>query len=229
MVLQANLERDGFAILRDAVSDSQRQALLPLVADPTLADVTHRSGQPFASRALLLRQPRLCEALTAAGLNSLASRALGVAAFPIDALFFDKHPKANWAVPAHQDRMFPIRETKAVKCFTRSGVTYGQPSAATLATLVALRLHFDAANESSGALGLLPGSHRRGLLSDDELRGLPLHEFQVGASAPGDVLFMRPLTVHRSSPLVGSAQRRVLHVVYASGEPDGELRWSSSA
>jgi hypothetical protein len=35
----------------------------------------------------------------------------------------------------------------------------------------------------------------------------------------GDVLILRPLLLHRSSPSQGAGQRRVLHVVYGAQEP----------
>jgi len=47
---------------------------------------------------------------------------------------------------------------------------------------------------------------------------VPLERYIACRAAPGDVLILRPLLLHRSSPSRGEGRRRVLHVVYATKE-----------
>jgi hypothetical protein len=186
--------------------------------------VMHRSGIAFAARGLLATVPELPAALQESGVTALASTALGAAAHPIDAIFFDKHLGANWAVPGHQDRLFPVA-SGSHGSRVRGGVAYGEPDGETLARLVAMRIHFDPTDDDSGALCVVPGSHHRGVLTGEDLRNVTLTEFVACPAAAGDILIMRPLLIHRSSPSRGERRRRVLHVVYAPTQPSVSLRW----
>jgi hypothetical protein len=52
-------------------------------------------------------------------------------------------------------------------------------------------------------------------------------QFTMVDANPGDVLVMRPLTVHRSPSGSAPAHRRVLHVVYGDANLARELGWES--
>ena len=108
----------------------------------------------------------------------------------------------------------------------RGHVPYFQPSARVLATLLALRIHFDECGEDSGGLRLVPGSHHIGLIGDRALGEIGLERYESCAASAGDVLLMRPLVLHRSGPC-RAPRRRVLHVVYAGGQPQEGFRWRS--
>lgn len=162
------------------------------------------------------------------GLTALASRLLGHRAFPIDAMFFDKHAGANWTVPGHQDRLFPVSDDSSGKRRTRDGIAYAEPDRDTLADLLALRIHFDATDADTGALQVVPASHRNGVLTTAQILEVPVQRYVPCPAGPGDVLAMKPLLLHRSSPSKGTAQRRVLHVVYATRDPADGIRWRRS-
>ena len=98
-----------------------------------------------------------------------------------------------------------------------------------LANLLALRLHFDASDANTGALCVVPASHSNKVLSSAQVRAIPLQRNVPCPGVPGDVLAMRPLLLHRSSPTNAHAPRRVLHVVYATSAPRGGMRWRPSA
>jgi ectoine hydroxylase-related dioxygenase (phytanoyl-CoA dioxygenase family) len=100
----------------------------------------------------------------------------------------------------------------------RDGVAYAELDAETLTGLVALRIHFDPADGDTGALCVVPGSHVNGVMTNGEILDVPLERYVPCAAAAGDVLILRPLLLHRSSPSRGDGQRRVLHVVYATDE-----------
>jgi ectoine hydroxylase-related dioxygenase (phytanoyl-CoA dioxygenase family) len=165
--------------------------------------------------------------LHACGIDALAASFLGTGAFPVDATYFDKQSTANWAVPVHQDRILPVHPDTKRPLRRAKGVAVSEPSPSTLAQLLALRIHFDPTDGDTGALFVLPGSHRAGVLTPDQIKELPLQSFVPCVAAVGDVILMRPLLLHRSPPSKGPGQRRVLHVVYAAREPDDGLRWAS--
>ena len=108
---------------------------------------------------------------------------------------------------------------------TKAGTIHAEPPVEVLAGLVALRIHFDDAPADNGALAVVLGSHLGGKLRDADLAALRPDQFVQVEVAAGDVLLIKPLIVHRSSPAVSPSHRRVLHVVYASREPGRELRW----
>jgi ectoine hydroxylase-related dioxygenase (phytanoyl-CoA dioxygenase family) len=176
--------------------------------------VHHRVGGAFAARGLLQKVPELGRQLEAFGIDALASALLGERAVPIDAMFFDKHARANWTVPGHQDRIVAVPNAAQRKHRIRDGVVYAELDARTLAGLLALRIHFDPTDGDIGALCVVPGSHRSGVMTNEQILKVPLDRYVPCAAGAGDVLVLRPLLLHRSSPSRGDGQLRVLHVVY---------------
>jgi ectoine hydroxylase-related dioxygenase (phytanoyl-CoA dioxygenase family) len=212
---QEELDRFGFAVERNAVDESWRGRLLALLGSGVGAgEVRHRSGEVFAARGLLSHRPALRAALDASGLTELAATHLGDDAVAIDALFFDKRSAVNWTVPGHQDRSMPLGGASGAVRRIKNGVAYSEPPFDVLASLLALRLHFDDCDLATGALGVVPGTHRE-LVPEREIAVMTLDRYQPCAARAGDVMLMKPLLLHRSSPSTSSRPRRVLHVVYA--------------
>lgn len=225
-VARERLAAQGFFLMTACVAPRQCSRLVELLEPSTLVGrSTRASGATFAARGLLWTLPGLRALLRDCGLDSIAATILGRPSFPVDALYFDKPLGANWAVPAHQDRVFPVAPSDSPRARVRHGSYYADLDDSALSELLILRLHFDPATTETGALQLAPGSHQRGIISEDELRATAPNAFITCIAAPGDVLLMRPLAVHRSSPATIPRQRRVLHVVYAYRNPSDELRW----
>lgn len=164
-----------------------------------------------------------------ARLVEIARRWLGTEARPYRATLFDKSPKANWLVTWHQDTALPVRQRAEVPGWgpwsIKAGVLYAQAPAKALEGIVALRLHVDDSHSENGPLRVLPGTHQRGVLSDQEIqdlaRSVSPHECVVGR---GGVIAMRPLLVHASSKSISDMPRRVVHIEYArSFQQEGGL------
>jgi hypothetical protein len=217
--LSAELETAGFTLARNSVNAESRDLLLRLTT-PAVGSgaVHHRDGGAFAARGLLRKLSELGRLLEACGIDALASAVLGDRAVPLDATFFDKHAHANWTVPGHQDRIVAVASTTARKHRLRDGIAYAELDAKTLARLVALRIHFDPTDGETGALCVVPGSHLDGVMPSGQISNVPLDQYVPCAAGAGDVLILRPLLLHRSSPSRGEGQRRVLHVVYGTQE-----------
>lgn len=96
---------------------AESRELLLRLTTPALGAgaVHHRSGGAFAARGLLSKVSELRQLLQACGIDALASTVLGDRAVPLDAIFFDKHARANWTVPGHQDRIVAVAATTARK------------------------------------------------------------------------------------------------------------------
>jgi ectoine hydroxylase-related dioxygenase (phytanoyl-CoA dioxygenase family) len=158
---------------------------------------------------------------------SLAQKILGASAFPFRATLFDKSPDSNWLITWHQDTALPLAEKHETPRWgpwsVKDDVTYAHAPASALEQVVALRLHLDDSTHENGPLRVLPGTHRMGVLSDEQV------EREVASRKPveclvnkGGVVAMRPLIIHASSKSQLPAPRRVLHVEYAKGRDIGD-------
>ncbi len=80
-----------------------------------------------------------------------------------------------------------------------------------------LRIHLDDSTERNGPLRVLPGSHERGVMTDEDIERLVPQTSPVECVVQrGGVLAMRPLLVHSSSKSHDDSPRRVLHIEYAA-------------
>jgi ectoine hydroxylase-related dioxygenase (phytanoyl-CoA dioxygenase family) len=105
----------------------------------------------------------------------------------------------------------------------KEAVNYAHAPREALEQVVALRLHLDDSNENNGPLRVLPGTHRGGVLTDDEVHRLAEGITAVEClAAQGGVVIMRPLVIHASSKATSKQPRRVLHIEYAATEKIAE-------
>ena len=148
----------------------------------------------------------------------------------VQCTLFNKTPSANWLVALHQDRSVPVRvkvnSYGLVGWSQKEGAIFVQPTVALLQQLTAVRVHIDPCPAESGALRVVPGSHRMGVLStaeaDQARRESPE---QVVPVSRGGALLMKPLLLHASSKAAVSIQRRVLHFVFGAPVPPSGLAW----
>lgn len=154
-------------------------------------------------------------------LRELARDVLGTGVVPFRATLFDKSRAANWLVVWHQDTALPLERRHELPGWgpwsSKAGVVYAHAPAWALERVVALRLSLTDSTPTNGSLRVLPGSHRNGVLGDDEIaRLVAAGEPHLAVVPAGSVLVMRPLLVHASSKSESGAPRRVLHIEYAS-------------
>jgi ectoine hydroxylase-related dioxygenase (phytanoyl-CoA dioxygenase family) len=108
----------------------------------------------------------------------------------------------------------------------KEGSLFVQAPVAVLEQLVAVRLHLDDCSAVDGPLRVLPGSHRLGLLADEEASRLRAQSTEIVCEArQGDALLLRPLLLHASSKANGHSLRRVLHFLFGPPELPQGLRW----
>lgn len=148
----------------------------------------------------------------------------------VRAIYFDKSPAVNWLVPWHQDLTIAVREKIEVSGYgpwsIKEGIPHVQPPTEILKAMVTLRIHLDDADETNGALRVLPGTHRRGKLNPAEIATIREEVTEVLCVATqGDAYLMRPLLLHASSRSTSDRQRRVLHFEYAGCDLPRELEW----
>ena len=131
----------------------------------------------------------------------------------------------------HQDRTATLNrrvEMTGWGPWTRKdGVHHVQPPQAVLDRMVTIRLHVDDADEEGGCLYVIPGSHRLGILNQDEIdRAARASTPLACAVAAGDAVIMRPLVLHSSRQSRRLANRRVVHLEYSSYELPPGISWA---
>ncbi|MFN3651795.1 MAG: phytanoyl-CoA dioxygenase family protein [Armatimonadota bacterium] len=230
-----SLNRVGAVVISGVLNAAQVRELLAVVDGLEAAPaVRRRAGETYAVRDLLARAPAVRELGESPAVRALVEPLLGPDALLVRAILFDKRPGANWTVAWHQDRTIEVQERREVPGFgpwtVKAGVQHVQPPAEVLERMLAVRLHLSDCPPGNGALRVLPGSHRHGLLSQAEIR-----EWAAGGESlplparAGDALLMRPLVLHASSPAVTATRRPVIHLEYAAGPLPGGLRWRVGA
>jgi hypothetical protein len=225
--LQVELDTNGFAIRRKVASESKAIQIRELFEQ---TKATHqRRGAVFANRSAL-DIPAVQETATSTWARELVEPVLGMDAFAVRAIFFDKVDGANWSVPWHQDVTIAVKERAEVEGYgpwsSKEGSPHVQPPPAVLENMLSLRLHLDPCGADNGALRVIPGSHLSGKTPGEQIENLAKEKASITCECEvGDALLMRPLLLHASSPSVRPGHRRVLHIDYAVGELAAPLDW----
>ncbi len=88
----------------------------------------------------------------------------------------------------------------------------------------------DSCKEDNGAIKFIPGSHQKGILDTEEIAALrESGAAKICAAELGDIIMMRPLTVHSSSQSQRPEHRRVLHIEYTGSELPNGLKWAEGS
>jgi len=209
-----SVANDGYTIVPQVVTAEDSRRLLSdlekLTSQRTRAGVRHLLSNPsvagFASNLRML---------------GIARSVLGADAFPFKATLFDKSSDANWLITWHQDTAVPLRHKHEMPGWgpwsTKEGIIYAHAPASALERVIALRLHLDDSDPENGPLRIIPGSHRRGVLSDQQVETIVgKAEHVTCLIKQGGVIVMRPLIIHASSKSHSDKPRRVLHIEYAT-------------
>jgi ectoine hydroxylase-related dioxygenase (phytanoyl-CoA dioxygenase family) len=225
------VERDGYAIITGCVDNTTVDGLLAELRDIGADEaVSRRAGRAFGIRNLLNVLPSARALADSPHLLALVEPILGTEARVVRGIYFDKHADANWKVAWHQDLTIAVRQQASIEGFgpwsTKASITHVQPPVSILENMLALRLHLDEADESNGALRVIPGTHKGGRLGAREIQmRKEAHKIITCCVAQGGVIVMRPLLLHSSSVASKPAHRRVLHFEYSAARLPAGLEW----
>jgi ectoine hydroxylase-related dioxygenase (phytanoyl-CoA dioxygenase family) len=214
----------------DVLGGDDVRRLLVALEEADEAEGVRRRESVYAIRNLLEAVPAVAELARSPAVRALVEPVLGAGAFAVRGILFDKTPDANWKVAWHQDLTIAVRERREVAGFgpwsEKAGVVHVQPPAAVLERMVTVRLHLDPCGPENGPVQVIPGSHRAGRLSADEIQRRRAERAPEPACiGSGGALLMRPLLLHASSPSSLPAHRRVIHLEFAADDLPGGLEW----
>lgn len=236
--LRESLARDGGTICQHLADHAAVQVLRDAVMNLRRDDVSavrERRGQVFAIRNLAAMVPEVNRFASSGPVRALISDLLETdSPVLVRSILFDKPSESNWRVPWHQDTTIAVRERLDTPGYgpwsVKAGVVHVRPPAAVLAAMITVRLHLDDADDTNGALKILPGSHRDGLLEPDDVYArIDSTKPMLCAGAAGDALLMKPLVLHASAKSTAvDRSRRVIHLEYAGVNLPNGLAWCES-
>jgi ectoine hydroxylase-related dioxygenase (phytanoyl-CoA dioxygenase family) len=217
------LDRTGFAIVPSRFDEATIDRIAGEV--DTIHPTRHGAGARNLFDLAVIRGLALTPQIM-----KLVEEVLGPKSAAVRALWFDKTSDANWKVSWHQDLTIAVRERRDVPGFgawsTKAGVAHVQPPVWILESMLAVRLHIDPCSAANGVLRVLPGSHRAGRIAESDIERWRADVGEVECLAErGDLLLMRPLLLHASSPAVAPTRRRVLHLEFSGTELPQGLQW----
>lgn len=199
----------GFEIHREAVPAEEVEACR-VEADRVASEAGSVCVPHLNSRSESFRNLALSESL---------GNMLPTGFVPVRSILFDKTRERNWPVLWHQDLTVAVKERVELEGFgpwsVKEGVTHVQAPSALLEQMISIRIHLDPTMGNNGALRVIPGSHRLGIISGDLIAD-HFAEGEVTCECdPGDVLLMSPLLLHASGRTTEPTRRRIIHFEYA--------------
>jgi len=220
----SSLAELGYDICRSVLSLDEVERYRNLL-DSYVAE----EGSP-GRRDLLKRIPEIGQLAHDSRLIEFVDGAIGVGGFPVRSLFFDKIESANWPVLWHQDLAIAVSSRSEMDGFgpwsVKDGIPHVQPPASVLSGMITLRIHLDDADETNGALMVVPGSHRLGRMPEKEIHDhVKRGSVEICCVRAGDVMLMRPLLLHSSKRALHPKHRRVIHIEYANHDLPEPLEW----
>ncbi len=226
------VERDGFAILPDALDPELASALTAALSAFTggrREEGVYRRGDLYAIRNLFDLIPGTKAVLRASGLRDAVIAVLGPDAFCVRSLFLDKAPRANWKVGWHQDATVVVKEKVETVGFgpwtRKAGLQHVTAPPGTLSAMLVVRIHLDDCDESTGGLRVVRGSHAYGKLPEDSIGQFTGFDVTACPVARHALLAMRPLLLHASSPATEPGSRRVIQLDFCARRLPLPLEW----
>jgi ectoine hydroxylase-related dioxygenase (phytanoyl-CoA dioxygenase family) len=208
-----NMDDAGYWIIEKVLSHKECDSLVSMLPQ-------HPQSRVRAGARHLMSNQNVAALASDARLLRIARLALGHTAMPYRATLFEKSGRANWLVVWHQDTALPVESpfesSEWGPWSTKGGVHYAHAPAWALNRIVALRVHLDSSTTENGPLRVIAGTHREGVLSDEQVFELARFRKNVECIVPrGGVMAMHPLLIHSSSKGQPGEPRRVIHIEYA--------------
>lgn len=224
------LKNKGFIILKSVIDD---QTISGLLKELSKLKINQQNRGIYGVRNLLNLSPKLREFSESRTVREIAKKYLGEKAKAVRAIYFNKTPQANWKVPWHQDLTISVGKKIETNGFTawslKEKINHVQPPIEILEKMLTLRFHLDDADETNGALKVLPKTHKFGRLSATEIQNLKSKQTaRLCKVKKGDCLLMKPLLLHSSSAGKFATNRRVIHFEFSTDDLPNGLQFYGS-
>jgi hypothetical protein len=226
-----HFEECGFEIIDNFFSTEQVNSILQQI--DKIYDgrsAFRKSNALYAIRQFLNEVPAVYPLIFIKKFQRLLEEKAGSGYNLVKSIYFDKPAQSNWFVSYHQDLTISVKDKGDFPGFgawtAKPGQYSVQPPLDILEENVTIRIHLDNTTAENGALRVIPGSHRKGIVRF-ESKDFDKYEKEIACPVThGGLMFMKPLLLHSSGSTVNNAQRRVIHVEFSRAKlPDGMV-WS---
>jgi predicted DNA-binding transcriptional regulator YafY len=220
------LHYKGFAVLHHVYGRKEVNRMKELVHSYFKKNP---AKEAYAIRNLLHEIPSLKAVILNPNLLNILKK-IDSGYFVCKAIYFDKTPEANWYVTWHQDIAINVStkiETDGFSGWSKKDGYYSVcPPEELMKTILTVRIHLDDADETNGALKVVPGSHNK-KFSDGEIQAISQNTLPfVCDVTAGGIQLMRPLLLHASSKATSQRHRRVIHLEFSSEHLPKKIEWA---
>jgi ectoine hydroxylase-related dioxygenase (phytanoyl-CoA dioxygenase family) len=218
--LRHSIDEDGFAIIKCCLEEDTLLQLAEIFGDSTHAQRN------------LLDVPAVFQLAHTGVVRDVMAGLLGRDCRAVKGIFFNKTQEANWKVAWHQDLTITVRQRIEYPGFgpwtKKDGVQNVQPPAEILDQVLAIRIHLDQNTLENGPLRVIPGSHRFGRLSAEQIATWDKSTIVTCTVPRGGAVLVRPLLLHSSSACISPTARRVVHLEFTAAKLPCGLQWQSN-
>lgn len=219
-----NFEKDGCLTIASVYKTEEIERIVELMSSLQVE-------QTFGVRQFLKKYEVLIPIVFNENLKSII-RSISKKAVVIRSLYFDKPPNANWMVNWHQDLTVELKDKKETAGFKNWRVlpkrTTAQPPLNVLEQMFTIRIHLDDCLKTNGALNVVKGTHKEGIIPIKEGLDNWVGNREVCEIQKGGVLIMRPLVLHASKRTENNQNRRIVHIEFSDYELPNNLKWRES-
>lgn len=222
-----DLDTNGNTIIPGLLSDSEIEKLEQIINGANIDDPSVRRTQDlFAIRRFFEVVPAAGEIILNASKN-LVQELFGKNYFVVKSIYFDKPGGSNWFVAYHQDLTISVNEKADIEGYNSWTIKDNRfsvhPPVEILEKIYTIRIHLDSTDENNGALRIIPGSHKNGIVRGQavEKRGEVVCKVERGGA-----MIMRPLLFHASSRSINSQKRRIIHIELCNIPLPAPLTWA---
>jgi ectoine hydroxylase-related dioxygenase (phytanoyl-CoA dioxygenase family) len=222
------IERDGFEIRKDILSNSELSIL-----DQASKSITVKGSYRGGDRNVFDKSAEVLRIFKNGPLRKIVEEILGKNISLSEALYLNKGSDANWLVAWHQDLSICVKRMVEAPGYVtwvkKEGKPYVQPPDNVLQESLWLRLNLDDNDESNGCLKVIPGSHKYGKLGPVEIEEWVKKETAVSLHVSrGSAILFRPLLLHSSGKMVESnmRERRVIQGLFSGYQFKNGLEWA---
>ncbi len=198
--LKTMFEKEGRVWFRGALSDQELGLLRRQFSDPSKPGKRHLTLDDGISRKLLA-----------------LAKGLGLEVQIRGNALFNKNKDLSWTLPWHQDRTIAVSSRFDDPAYTRwsrkDGMWFCEPPLNALKSYCFAHILLDDVKTNSGPMEIAPASHQFGRITRDEIDAIvKKSKLELCTGEAGDILFLKYLTLHRSTRNQSHRSRIALRV-----------------
>ncbi|HEX2901460.1 MAG TPA: phytanoyl-CoA dioxygenase family protein, partial [Bacteroidia bacterium] len=188
--IRSNFKQDGHAVIASVYSPAELMEIIAAIDRFSTGNPEFQQERElFAIRRVLQEIPSLNKLIFTPAFNQIIDEFAEKGSFLTKSIYFDKPPGSNWFVAWHQDISISVDARREVPGYAqwtaKLGVIGVVPPLDILDNSLTLRIHLDDTDATNGALKVIRGSHKMGIVRKETLDWSTLEEVTCDVPAGG--------------------------------------------